>query len=217
MEEKKFFDKQPVLTCSASLDYQLDQLRECLKSEGIDLSLSDLYKTIDTYLRVYGFENDNPNGDYPLAIHIWIGFITFNDVSNLLEESDFELLKNCFRDTNEKFDYKIEAIDTILKDDNLKIVIKEISIFMNEVVNSLYTALSVNKEVPIRRIQYISVLNDKENIENAEEIYGLSFSTLYTDKTKSYVIEIISTSTCKNMPQAIDIRADTLRGMDKVE
>ena len=46
-------DKVPIRITS-DLEYEFNELRECLKSENVDLTMDDILKVFDIYLRVSG-------------------------------------------------------------------------------------------------------------------------------------------------------------------
>ena len=50
-ESSRFFDKYPIIRSIFNIDYQIDQLTECLRSQKININKYEALQLLDVYIR----------------------------------------------------------------------------------------------------------------------------------------------------------------------
>lgn len=136
MENKFICDNIPVIACG-SLDLVFNDVTECLKSEGVDLTISDVAKAYEVYLRAIGLAKgtveDNPKRFCSISSVCGVNNI-FKAYDDMLENDNLTNLQELYQeihivcDNDRAWDNK--AFDIIKN--NTAILFKEFDILTNE-------------------------------------------------------------------------------------
>ena len=144
IKDNKFFDKLLVVRGEANLQYMIDQLRECLKSESVVLSKYEVLQLLDIFIRgVFNELRFNSEKElYPI-------FIMIGHIKIKTDSVDTEAIKTYIEGVNSiKHIFTDEVFNNII--DNIDIVTKEFSIFVNELLTTLsqmFESIDANKNV----------------------------------------------------------------------
>jgi len=159
----KFFDKVRNIDSTMDLYYYLEQLRQCLESEGVEFVIEDLVKVIDIFIRIIGLDRKVTKKDGLFAISSAFHRIYISpDAISDLDGKKLDSVKNAFKKVNDLADDKIENFDKVLS--NIKIIYKELAIFLNEAMVVIENAIRFNTN------RQVLVYSD---LKNMIMIYGV--------------------------------------------
>ena len=120
-----------------NLKNEVNELKECLKSEGVDVSTSIIMRLIEAILRNCGIDSsDNINK----KLNSVIGLITIKSPYTLVKSEDEE--KICDESVHKYFDTMFDDEDpekTIVMN-NTKIIYNEVCTFINDLFDYMYSA-----------------------------------------------------------------------------
>lgn len=126
----------------ANLGYNVNELKECLKSEGVDLSTSEVVRIIEAVLRDSGlaFGEDGQ----PKYLNCTLGYISIVSPFEMIEENNDEDKTNLLHRLTE---YYIDLaqhcgdepfnVETIIA--NIEIIYKEVCTFINDLFEYIHT------------------------------------------------------------------------------
>ena len=156
IKENKFFDKLLIVRGESNLQYMIDQLRECLESESVILNKDEILQLLDIFIRSIINELRFTNNKELYPIFIMIGHIKINT-----ESINSEGIKNYIENINSiKNIFSNDTIKIII--DNIDIICKEFSIFINELLDTLSLMFeSINSNNNVR--SYMGILRSKNN------------------------------------------------------
>lgn len=157
-EEKKKYEYRFLTDDSFSviktidLGAGLNQIWECLVSEGIPLHPFSIAKCMDIYLRVIGLCRGRDD-EFP-PVEVVFAPVKFKDVfwnDDDTDEHKLEAIKQLFDLINDCIDedrkFKPAELEVIKNEDNLKIIFKEITAFFNDIVERLVEEFSSDNTV----------------------------------------------------------------------
>lgn len=120
-----------------NLKNEVNELKECLKSEGVDVSTSMIMQLIEAILRNCGIDSsDNINK----KLNSVIGLITIKSPYTLVKSEDEE--KICDESVHKYFDTMFDDEDpekTIVMN-NTKIIYDEVCTFINDLFDYMYSS-----------------------------------------------------------------------------
>ena len=125
----------------ASIQPQVTDLQQCLKSEGVDLPLDIVTSLIEAVIRNCEIYNDDGKGTLN-SLNSTIGKIEIRSPFDRIKYPDEEELANSAVSgfivdlINNSETTKFEGINIIL--DNIKIIFKEVCIFINDLFDYIY-------------------------------------------------------------------------------
>lgn len=156
IKNNKFFDKLLIIKGESNLQYMIDQLRECLKSESIILDKDEILQLLDIFIREITHEVRFTEDKKLYPIFIMIGHIKVNT-----DSIDTEGLKRDIKGINSIINiFSDDTLNTIIN--NTDIICKEFFTFINELFDTLammFESIDVNKNVK----SYIGILRSKNN------------------------------------------------------
>jgi hypothetical protein len=126
----------------ADLGYNVNELKECLKSEGVDLSISEVVRVIEAVLRDSGlaFTEDKEFG----YLNCTLSYISIDSPFEVIEESNTEeqtkllhRLTEYYIDLAQHCGDEPFNVETIIA--NIGIIYKEVCIFINDLFEYIYT------------------------------------------------------------------------------
>lgn len=154
LENNKFFVRNlSSRVYSYDTHFIINDLKECLKSEGVDLSIENIVKFLDIFMRVlyneirlipYKKDTKSESVNLLKEMYIWSGGIKINSIKN----KDLVLDRICT--VNNLCQNKIDEDSIKIIKDNFDIVLKEYIIFINELFESMkyiYNDLNKNKNI----------------------------------------------------------------------
>ncbi len=212
----KFFDKKKVFVIATGIDYEVDQLRQCLLSEGLDLSIEDTLKVIDLYIRSIGLDYDYLDGGTDVesikdvtfkSIHSWFSsdtvFIQFKP-----EDSEVELYKNVLLFINSHVESPID--ESIIRD-HTNLILKHVPVFFTEFLEAMKQEMSKGNISKYMMTASVHGLEDRclvlsEFITTDESVKDL----------KGPIVEVFSTVTSKTPNENVTIIAESF-AEDKTE
>ena len=125
----------------AELGYSVSELRECLKSEGVDLKISELVRIIEAVLRDSGLAFGE-DGQFKY-LNCTLGYISIVSPFEMIDENDTEELTNLLHRLTE---YYIDLaqhcgdepfnVETIIS--NIGVIYKEVCIFINDLFEYIH-------------------------------------------------------------------------------
>lgn len=170
LKNNKFFTKIPIVKANSNnIDFALDDLKECLKSRGVELDREDLLKFLDIFTRVLFDEiRLKPYNDKNLIsdINIMINTIVINSIN------DIDRIKDVVSTVHNLSQNKIkdDSFNIILN--NVQIIIEEFSTFFNELIHlleNIYESIDTDKNISNYTIAI------KSNTDNLS--YTLTYAT----------------------------------------
>jgi hypothetical protein len=206
----KFFDKKKVFVIATGIDYEVDQLRQCLLSEGLDLSIEDTLKVIDLYIRSLGLDYDYTEGGTKIeeikdtkfkSIHSWfsstIDFTLFDNA----EDSEIELYKNVLLFINSHVEFPID--ESIIRN-NTNLILKHVPVFLTECINTLRLKMGEGN---------ISKYMMTASIPGTEDRCLVLSEFITTDESvkdlKGPIVEVFSTVTSKTLNENVTIISES--------
>lgn len=144
----------------------LNQIWECLVSEGVPLHPFSVVKCMDIYLRVIGLCRGKED-EFP-PVDVVFAPVRFKDVfwnDDDADEQKVEAIKQLFDLINDCIDedrkFKPADLEVIKSGDNVKIIFKEITAFFNDIVERLVEEFSSSNTVYAG-----AVVNTKVGVDN---------------------------------------------------
>lgn len=160
-----------------NLKNEVNELKECLKSEGVDVSTSIIMRLIEAILRNCGIDSsDNINK----KLNSVIGLITIKSPYTLVKSEDEE--KICDESVHKYFNTMFDDEDpekTIIMN-NTKIIYDEVCTFINDLFDYMYSAYFDEYE------EYHKNINNK-NVFISH--HYLIVEDEYIDEDEYYLIE----------------------------
>lgn len=136
----RFVDKRTkCINESIILDPVINDMNECLKSQGIELvaPYNSILKTVDIYLRIAGISRPDTSSEVLNSIYSLTGAIKFNHMNELYTDEKIEQTKTLFDMFNdcvgEAYKFHEEDLETIKN--NIVIVFGEVVNFLNDITN----------------------------------------------------------------------------------
>lgn len=206
----KFFDKKKVFVIATGIDYEVDQLRQCLLSEGLDLSIEDTLKVIDLYIRSLGLDYDYTEGGTKIeeikdtkfkSIHSWFSSIIDFTVFDNAEDSEIELYKNVLLFINSHVEFPLD--ESIIRN-NTNIIIKHVPVFLTECIFTLKLKVGEGN---------ISKYMMTASIPGSEDRCLVLSDFITTDESvkdlKGPIVEVFSTVTSKTPSENVTIISES--------
>lgn len=150
-----------------SLNAGLNQIWECLISEGVPIHPSSIVKCMDMYLRLIGLCKGS-NDEFP-PINILFSPVEFKELfyDDDTNDQKIEIVKNLFDLINECLDddrkFKPSELDVIKSGDNVKTIFKEIAALFNDIINRLIEEYSTDNTVYVVATTTIKLGDGKES------------------------------------------------------
>lgn len=125
----------------AELSYNINELKECLKSEGVDLRVSELVRVIEAVLCDSGlaFSEDGQ----PKYLNCTLGYISIVSPFEMIEKDNTEEQNNLlyrlteyYIDLAEHCDDEPLNVETIMS--NIGIIYKEVCVFINDLFEYIH-------------------------------------------------------------------------------
>lgn len=154
-----------------NLKNEVDELKECLKSEGIDVSKEMIMRLIESILRNCGIDN---SGNIDKKLNAVIGLITIKSPYTLVKSEEEE--KICDESVHKYFDtmFDDEDPEKAIVMNNTKVIYDEVCTFINDLFDYMYSTYfdeyekyhkdSNNKNVFISH-HYLIVIDEEYLIE----------------------------------------------------
>ena len=177
-----------------NLKNEVNELKECLKSEGVDVSTSIIMRLIEAILRNCGIDSsDNINA----KLNSVIGLITIKSPYTLVKSEDEE--KICDESVHKYFNTMFDDEDpekTIVMN-NAKIIYDEVCTFINDLFDYMYSSYfdeyeechkNINNKNVFISHQYLIV--EDEYIDE-DEYYLIEFDVYAESSINKPIIHII--------------------------
>lgn len=198
--ELKFFDKKiPIIEATGTIDTHINDLRECMKSEGFELSNDEIIKTIDIYLRIIGLDR-NVNREKGLAaMYSLCGLISLSNLSEMDDEK-LEKCRNAFVNVNTLSDEDKKFSDERIKyiTDNIKIIFKEYPIFINELLLGIEAYVDSNPRLANYHTLYKTA---------SDTMFMISGN--YISDIEDFAYDIVSNVICSRSPENVAVIVNT--------
>lgn len=177
-----------------NLKNEVDELKECLKSEGIDVSKEMIMRLIESILRNCGIDN---SGNIDKKLNAVIGLITIKSPYTLVKSEEEE--KICDESVHKYFDtmFDDEDPEKPIVMNNTKVIYDEVCTFINDLFDYMYSTYfdeyekyhkdSNNKNVFISH-HYLIVVD--EYIDE-DEYYLIEFDVYAESSINKPIIHII--------------------------
>lgn len=177
-----------------NLKNEVDELKECLKSEGIDISKEMIMRLIESILRNCGIDN---SGNIDKKLNAVIGLITIKSPYTLVKSEEEE--KICDESVHKYFDtmFDDEDPEKPIVMNNTKVIYDEVCTFINDLFDYMYSTYfdeyekyhkdSNNKNVFISH-HYLIVVD--EYIDE-DEYYLIEFDVYAESSINKPIIHII--------------------------
>lgn len=177
-----------------NLKNEVDELKECLKSEGIDVSKEMIMRLIESILRNCGIDN---SGNIDKKLNAVIGLITIKSPYTLVKSEEEE--KICDESVHKYFDtmFDDEDPEKSIVMNNTKVIYDEVCTFINDLFDYMYSTYfdeyekyhkdSNNKNVFISH-HYLIVVD--EYIDE-DEYYLIEFDVYAESSINKPIIHII--------------------------
>lgn len=177
-----------------NLKNEVDELKECLKSEGIDVSKEMIMRLIESILRNCGIDN---SGNIDKKLNAVIGLITIKSPYTLVKSEEEE--KICDESVHKYFDtmFDDEDPEKAIVMNNTKVIYDEVCTFINDLFDYMYSTYfdeyekyhkdSNNKNVFISH-HYLIVVD--EYIDE-DEYYLIEFDVYAESSINKPIIHII--------------------------
>ena len=177
-----------------NLKNEVNELKECLKSEGVDVSTSIIMRLIEAILRNCGIDSSN---NINKKLNSVIGLITIKSPYTLVKSEDEE--KICDESVHKYFDTMFDDEDpekTIIMS-NTKIIYDEVCTFINDLFDYMYSAYfdeyeECNKNINNKSV-FIShhyLIVEDEYIDE-DEYYLIEFDVYAESSINKPIIHII--------------------------
>lgn len=144
------------------MDHVFHEMHECLKSEKVDITFSDMMKAYDIYLRIVGLGVGNIGN----PISSLIGHINCKDISNdinsdKIPSTTYEVL---FKSVNQVVDdnRKFDNIDNVIN--NLSIIFKEFTIFTNDTIDYIFEFANRSSSPNVVSMMFECKIEYKESV-----------------------------------------------------
>lgn len=145
-ESSRFFDKYPIIRSIFNIDYQIDQLTECLRSQKININKYEALQLLDVYIRscnniiIMSPVTDSINGLKSLYI-----IIGNKEYPQELSDEDIMNINTNIKviDDLSFIRFKNESLESICY--YTSIIAKEYNIFINELRNTLLNIYNTNE------------------------------------------------------------------------
>lgn len=122
---------------SIDLKFALKQVCLCLESENVPISINSFLKCVDIYTRITGLCRSTNQDEFPPVL-ILCGAVEFKDVYEIIKDDAEKISMYCelFDKINDVVDedHKFPATELEIIKNNLPIVLKEVVIFLNDIV-----------------------------------------------------------------------------------
>lgn len=196
----KFFDKSiPIIEATGTIDTHIDDLRECMKSEGFELSNDEIIKTMDIYLRIIGLDRNVDREKGLAALYSLCGLISLSNLSDMNDEK-LDKCKTAFMNVNalsdENKSFSEERINYIV--DHIKVIFKEYPIFINELLLAIK-----------------SYVDSNPRLANYHTLYKTSEDTMfmisgnYISDIEDFAYDVVSNVICSRSPENVAIIVNT--------
>lgn len=198
--ELKFFDNAiPIIEATGTIDTHINELRECMKSEGFELSNDEIIKTLDIYFRIIGLDRNVDKEKGLAALYSLCGLIHFSDLSEMDDEK-LEKCKTAFKNVNALADEDKKFSDDRINyiTDNINIIFKEYSTFTNELLLAIK-----------------SYVDNNTRLANYHTLYKTSNDTMlmisgnYISDIEDFAYDIVSNVICSRSPENVAIIVNT--------
>ena len=177
-----------------NLKNEVNELKECLKSEGVDVSKSMIMRLIEAILRNCGIDSSN---NINKKLNSVIGLITIKSPYTLVKSEDEE--KICDESVHKYFDTMFDDEDpekTIVMN-NTKIIYDEVCTFINDLFDYMYSSYFDEYEECHKKINnkniFIShhyLIVEDEYIDE-DEYYLIEFDVYAESSINKPIIHII--------------------------
>ncbi len=211
----KFFDRKLPRTIYATMNYSVEELTKCLVSEGLQLEVSDTLKIIDLYIRSIGLDvdyskEDNANPFMYKEIRTLVSPSIQFTAFDTIEDSMIELYKNVMLDINNHLENQLS--EDIIKN-GMKYILKEIPVFLNEVVNTLIEEMTDGAGY-ITRVIFVAA-----NGDDGDHMISMSINPLMGEDRKfgKLGIDIYSNITCTLESNVLNVIEATFKNEESEE
>lgn len=211
----KFFDRKLPRTVYATMNYSVEELTKCLVSEGLQLEVSDTLKIIDLYIRSIGLDvdyskEDNANPFMYKEIRTLVSPSIQFTAFDTIEDSMIELYKNVMLDINNHLENQLS--EDIIKN-GMKYILKEIPVFLNEVVNTLIEEMTDGAGY-ITRVIFVAA-----NGDDGDHMISMSINPLMGEDRKfgKLGIDIYSNITCTLESNVLNVIEATFKNEESEE
>lgn len=204
----KFFDRKLPRTIYATINYGVEELTKCLVSEGLHLEVSDTLKLIDLYIRSIGLDKDRNKEDSNPSMYKEIRSLVSPSIQftefTTIEDSMIELYKNVMLDMNTHLEFQVS--EDIIRN-GMKYILKEMPIFLNEIVNTLIDEMTAGAGY-VTRVIFAAADGDDE-----EKIFSMSINPLMGEHRKFGLlgIDIYSNITCSEENDTLTVIEGTFK------
>lgn len=196
LEKYKFVNRDIPIDCSSNITNEFNDLKECLESEGVNLSSEDIVKMFDVYLRLIGI-GVHPKDTEIQSISSQCYPIRF-DTSNEKYLDQVDIVKKAISGLNDLCSiFEEESLNMILN--NIQIIIKEYSIFWNDIISYAVEIMENNKTPG-------NIYTLEINLHDITKV--LKISTI-KESTIGISVSILSTVVSQNIPDGISVIVDT--------
>lgn len=156
---------------------EVNELKECLKSEGIDVSKEMIMQLIESILRNCGIDN---SGNIDKKLNAVIGLITIKSPYTLVKSEEEE--KICDESVRKYFDTMFDDKDPekSIVMNNTKIIYDEVCTFINDLFDYMYNTYFD---------EYEKYHNDGNNKNVFISHHYLIVADKYIDEDEYYLIE----------------------------
>ena len=186
-----------------NLKNEVNELKECLKSEGVDVSTSMIMQLIEAILRNCGIDSSN---NIDRKLNSVIGLITIKSPYTLVKSEDEE--KICDESVHKYFDIMFDDDDPEkpIVMNNTKIIYDEVCTFINDLFDYMYSAYFDEYEECHKNINNKNVFISHHYLIVEDE---------YIDEDEYYLIEFdVYAESSINKP-IIHITGQTFSSEDK--
>lgn len=211
----KFFDRKLPRTVYATMNYSVEELTKCLVSEGLQVEVSDTLKIIDLYIRSIGLDvdyskEDNANPFMYKEIRTLVSPSIQFTAFDTIEDSMIELYKNVMLDINNHLENQLS--EDIIKN-GMKYILKEIPVFLNEIVNTLIEEMTDGAGY-ITRVIFVAA-----NEDDGDHMISMSINPLMGEDRKfgKLGIDIYSNITCTLESNVLNVIEATFKNEESEE
>lgn len=177
-EVRKIFD----------LKNEVNELMECLKSEGVDVSKSMIMRLIEAILRNCGIDN---SGNIDKRLNAVIGLITIKSPYTLVKSEEEE--KICDESVHKYFDIMFDDQDPEkpIVMNNTKIIYDEVCTFINDLFDYMYNTYFDEYEEYHKNVNNKNVFISHHYLIVIDEEYIIEFDVYAESSINKPIIHII--------------------------